>query len=98
MGQKRFINNLRKKLQARDYSKEEIDKLVSSHTLAHKAKVEKELTRQATYLQVINTNQLEREQAYENRKLVKAGLRESYRQRKNRLNKERRDVLTSNKQ
>lgn len=38
-------------------------------------------------------NSLKRKEAYENRKLIKAGERESCRQRKIRLNKERRDSL-----
>lgn len=38
-------------------------------------------------------NRKKRETAYENRKLIKAGERESYRQRKIRLNRERRQAL-----
>lgn len=39
------------------------------------------------------TNRKKRETAYENRKLIKAGNRESCRQRKIRLNRERRQAL-----
>ena len=38
-------------------------------------------------------NRKKRETAYENRRLIKAGKRESCRQRKIRLNRERRQVL-----
>ena len=45
------------------------------------------------FLMKCSENSLKRKEAYENRKLIKAGERESCRQRKIRLNKERRDSL-----
>lgn len=45
------------------------------------------------YLILLTANKRKREQSYINRKQVKAGERESYRQRKIRLNKERRESL-----
>lgn len=45
------------------------------------------------YLILLTANKRKREQSYINRKQVKAGERESYRQRKIQLNKERRENL-----
>lgn len=53
-----------------------------------KAKVEANIAREIIYLQLIHEDSWKREQAYENRKLVKAGKRESCKQRKRRLRKE----------
>lgn len=55
---------------------------------AHKAKVEANIAREIIYLQLIREDNWKREQAYENRKLVKAGKRESCKQRKRYLRKE----------
>lgn len=53
-----------------------------------------ELKKRVTnYLILTSINRKKRETAYENRKLIKAGERESYRQRKIRLNRERRQAL-----
>lgn len=49
--------------------------------------------RVTNYLILTSINRKKRETAYENRKLIKAGERESYRQRKIRLNRERRQAL-----
>lgn len=61
------------------------------------AKLEKQLKAEEQrihiFLMKCSENSLKRKEAYENRKLIKAGERESYRQRKIRLNKERRDSL-----
>lgn len=54
-----------------------------------------EKLRVQTYKQVITQNKRKREEAYQNRKLIKEGSRESYRQRKIRLNKERRAKLAA---
>ena len=45
------------------------------------------------YLILLTANKHKREQSYDNRKQVKAGKRESYRQRKIRLNKKYRESL-----
>ena len=57
------------------------------------AEEEKEHQRVTNYLILTSINRKKRETAYENRKLIKAGERESYRQRKIRLNRERRQAL-----
>lgn len=80
MGQRRIISEMRK----RGVSKEIIQERIN----AHKAKAEANIAREIIYLQLIRENSWKREQAYENRKLVKAGKRESYNQRKRRLRKE----------
>lgn len=49
--------------------------------------------RVSRYLILISQNTNKRKESYGNRKLIKAGERESYRQRKIRLNKERRESL-----
>lgn len=79
MGQKRIRENLYKR-----YGKEEAEKRIE----AYQAKVKANLAREAIYLQVIQENKLKRERAYENRIAVKAGTRESCKQRKRRLRKE----------
>jgi hypothetical protein len=53
----------------------------------------KERQRVTNYLILTSMNRKKRETAYENRKLIKAGNRESCRQRKIRLNRERRQAL-----
>lgn len=68
-----------------DWAKEEIAKL--------EAYLKKEHQRVTNYLILTSINRKKRETAYENRKLIKAGERESYRQRKIRLNRERRQAL-----
>lgn len=82
MGQVRKIAEMRK----RDVSEE----VIQGRIKAHQAKAEANLAREAIYLKIIQENKLKIEQSYEFRKLVKAGKRESYKQRKIRLNKERR--------
>lgn len=61
------------------------------------AKLEKQLEaerqRVHIFLMKCSENSLKRKEAYENRKMIKAGERESYRQRKIRLNRERRHSL-----
>lgn len=61
------------------------------------AKLEKQLKAEEQRIHIFlvkcSENSLKRKEAYENRKLIKAGERESYRQRKIRLNKERRNSL-----
>lgn len=57
------------------------------------AYLKKEHQRVTNYLILTSINRKKRETAYENRKLIKAGERESYRQRKIRLNRERRQAL-----
>lgn len=57
--------------------------------------LEAEERRIKIYLTVLTANKLKREQAYINRKQIKAGERESCRQRKIRLNKERRAKLSA---
>lgn len=80
MGQRRIISEMRK----RGVSEE----IIQGRINAHKAKAEANIAREIIYLQLIRENSWKREQAYENRKLVKAGKRESYNQRKRRLRKE----------
>lgn len=79
MGQKRIIANLRKR-----YKPEKVEKRITDY----QARVKKNLARQAIYLQLIADYEAKRLQAYDNRKLVKAGERESCKQRKRRLRKE----------
>lgn len=57
------------------------------------AYLKKEHQRVTNYLILTSINRKKRETAYENRKLIKAGNRESCRQRKIRLNRERRQAL-----
>lgn len=80
MGQRRIISEMRK----RGVSEE----IIQGRINAHKAKAEANIAREIIYLQLIRENSWKREQAYENRKLVKAGKRESCKQRKRRLRKE----------
>ncbi len=68
-----------------DWAKEEIAKL--------EAYLKKEHRRVTNFLILTSMNRKKRETAYENRKLIKAGNRESCRQRKIRLNRERRQAL-----
>lgn len=68
-----------------DWAEEEITKL--------EAYLKKERQRVTNFLILTSINRKKRETAYENRKLIKAGERESYRQRKIRLNRERRQAL-----
>lgn len=79
MGQRRIISEMRK----RGVSEE----IIQGRINAHKAKAEANIAREIIYLQLIRENSWKREQAYENRKLVKAGKRESCNQRKRRLRK-----------
>lgn len=58
-----------------------------------KAELKAEENRVSRYLILISQNTNKRKESYNNRKLIKAGERESYRQRKIRLNKERRESL-----
>lgn len=58
-----------------------------------KNKLKAEENRVSRYLISISQNTNKRKESYNNRKLIKAGERESYRQRKIRLNKERRESL-----
>lgn len=76
MGQKRIISEMRK----RGVS----EKIIQGRINTHKAKVEANIAREIIYLQLIHEDSWKREQAYENRKLVKAGKRESCKQRKKR--------------
>ena len=80
MGQRRIISEMRK----RGVSEE----IIQGRINAHKAKAEANIAREIIYLQLIRENSWKREQAYENRKLVKAGKRESCHQRTRRLRKE----------
>lgn len=80
MGQRRIISEMRK----RGVSEE----IIQGRINADKAKAEANIAREIIYLQLIRENSWKREQAYENRKLVKAGKRESCNQRKRRLRKE----------
>lgn len=69
-----------------DWAEEEITKL--------EAYLKKERQRVTNFLILTSINRKKRETAYEkNRKLIKAGERESCRQRKIRLNRERRQAL-----
>lgn len=58
-----------------------------------KNELKAEENRVSRYLILILQNTNKRKESYNNRKLIKAGERESYRQRKIRLNKERRESL-----
>ena len=58
-----------------------------------KAELKAEENHVSRYLILISQNTNKRKESYNNRKLIKAGERESYRQRKIRLNKERRESL-----
>lgn len=58
-----------------------------------KKELKAEEKRVSRYLILISQNTNKRKESYSNRKLIKAGERESYRQRKIRLNKERRESL-----
>lgn len=90
MGYKHYIFNLQKQVRKGTLTDEE----VAARVAAKKERATKNLAQEAIYLQAINANRLEREQSYEYRKLVKAGERESYRQRKFRL---RQEYLRKNK-
>lgn len=79
MGQVRIRKNLYQR-----YKKEKVKERIA----AYKARVKDNLAREAVYLQIIQENKLQREQAYKNRAEVKARTRESYKQRKKRLRKE----------
>ena len=68
-----------------DWAEEEIAKLETY--------LKKERQRVTNFLILTSMNRKKRETAYENRKLIKAGNRESCRQRKIRLNRERRQAL-----
>lgn len=68
-----------------DWAEEVIAKL--------EAYLKKEYQRVTNFLILTSMNRKKRETAYENRKLIKAGNRESCRQRKIRLNRERRQAL-----
>ena len=68
-----------------DWAEEEITKL--------EAYLKKERQRVTNFLILTSMNRKKRETAYENRKLIKASNRESCRQRKIRLNRERRQAL-----
>lgn len=80
MGQTRIQANLYKR-----YKKEEAEKRIA----LYQEKVTKNLAREAIYLQIITKDKTRNQTAYDNRKLIKAGERESYKQRKRRLRKER---------
>nr|DAG92676.1 MAG TPA: hypothetical protein [Crassvirales sp.] len=71
------------------------DYIVVCEEAANKLKNElkTEEKRVSRYLILISQNTNKRKESYSNRKLIKAGERESYRQRKIRLNKERRESL-----
>lgn len=69
------------------WANEEITKL--------KDALKKEAQRVKVYLLSITLNEQKRETAHTNRRLIKVDVRESYRQRKIRLNKERRIALKS---
>lgn len=71
------------------------DYIVVCEEAANKLKNElkTEEKRVSRYLILISQNTNKRKESYNNRKLIKAGERESYRQRKIRLNKERRESL-----
>ena len=72
----------------------ELEKLNKEEEIAKlEAYLKKEHQRVTNYLILTSINRKKRETAYENRKLIKAGERESYRQRKIRLNRERRQAL-----
>lgn len=58
-----------------------------------KNELKAEENRVSRYLILISQNTNKRKESYNNRKLIKASERESYRQRKIRLNKERRESL-----
>lgn len=58
-----------------------------------KKELKAEEKRVSRYLTLISQNTNKRKESYNNHKLIKAGERESYRQRKIRLNKERRESL-----
>lgn len=58
-----------------------------------KKELKAEENRVSRYLILISQNTNKRKESYNNRKLIKAGERESYRQRKIRLNKEHRESL-----
>ena len=79
------IKALKEFIELETWRKEEIAKL--------EAYLKKEHQRVTNYLILTSINRKKRETAYENRKLIKAGERESYRQRKIRLNRERRQAL-----
>lgn len=68
-----------------DWDEEEIAKLETY--------LKKERQRVTNFLILTSMNRKKRETAYENRKLIKAGNGESCRQRKIRLNRERRQAL-----
>lgn len=68
-----------------DWAKEEVAKL--------EAYLKKERQRVTNFLILTSMNRKKRETAYENRRLIKAGNRESCRQRRIRLNRECRQAL-----
>lgn len=79
MGQQRIQANLYKR-----YGKEEAMKRI----IAYRKRVTKSFARGIIYLQINAENKTRNQTAYDNRKLVKAGKRESCNQRKRRLRKE----------
>lgn len=72
---------------------EEYIELLEETIAKIEAYLKKEHQRVANYLTLISANRKKREIAYENRRQIKAGKRESCRQRKIRLNRERRHKL-----
>lgn len=72
----------------------ELEKLNKNEEIAKlETYLKKERQRVTNFLILTSMNRKKRETAYENRKLIKAGNRESCRQRKIRLNRERRQAL-----
>lgn len=91
MGYRHYIFNLQKQVRKGKLTDEEI----ATRVAKRKETSAKNLAREAIYLAEVDKLKSLRNQAYDNRTAIKAGLRESYRQRKNRLNKERRAALTN---
>lgn len=72
----------------------ELEKLNKNPVQEYIDWAEEEIAKLETYFLILTSmNRKKRETAYENRKLIKAGNRESCRQRKIRLNRERRQAL-----
>lgn len=72
----------------------ELEKLNKNPVQEYIDWAEEEITKRVTnFLILTSINRKKRETAYENCKLIKAGERESCRQRKIRLNRERRQAL-----
>lgn len=93
MGYKHYAFNLQKQVRAKKLTEDEAAaRICKKHERAFI-----NMARESVYLAERDKQKEEKLLAYEYRKLIKEGNRESCRQRKNRLNKERRAKLANNR-